>query len=413
MSKIVENYKVEGSEWSNALDKAFNKINKKVKIDGFRQGKAPRNIYEKKYGKTDLYVEASDELVHQYYYKLIDEKNIIPVAEPQVNLVKLDDNGMEVNFTFFVKPEVTLGKYKNLGIKKEKATATKKEVETRINSMREKFADLVDVETEVKKGNIAVIDFEGFKDGVAFSGGKGENYSLEIGSNTFIPGFEDGIIGMKKGEEKDLDLTFPKDYAADLAGAKVTFHVKVNEIKQRVLPELNEEFLKDLNIPNVDTVEKLNKQIEEEILAEKNREIDNKFLDEVLKKATDEMTAEIEDEIYEEEVNRMYHEFVERMKMQGIDEELYFKYTNTKKEDLRKNMKEEATFRVRIRYLLESIAKAENISPTEEEALKEAESLAEKYQMTKEEIIKSFGGIEVLVFDLQMRKTLEFLKENN
>ena len=413
MSKIVENYKVEGSEWSNALDKAFNKINKKVKIDGFRQGKAPRNIYEKKYGKTDLYVEASDELVHQYYHKLIDEKNIIPVAEPQVNLVKLDDNGMEVNFTFFVKPEVTLGKYKNLGIKKEKATATKKEVETRINSMREKFADLVDIDTEVKKGNIAVIDFEGFKDGVAFSGGKGENYSLEIGSNTFIPGFEDGIIGMKKGEEKDLALTFPKDYAADLAGAKVTFHVKVNEIKQRVLPELNEEFLKDLNIPNVDTVEKLNKQIEEEILAEKNREIDNKFLDEVLKKATDEMTAEIEDEIYEEEVNRMYHEFVERMKMQGIDEELYFKYTNTKKEDLRKNMKEEATFRVRSRYLLESIAKAENISPTEEEALKEAESLAEKYQMTKEEIIKSFGGIEVLVFDLQMRKTLEFLKENN
>lgn len=413
MSKIVENYKVEGSEWSNALDKAFNKINKKVKIDGFRQGKAPRNIYEKKYGKTDLYVEASDELVHQYYHKLIDEKNIIPVAEPQVNLVKLDDNGMEVNFTFFVKPEVTLGKYKNLGIKKEKATATKKEVETRINSMREKFADLVDVETEVKKGNIAVIDFEGFKDGVAFSGGKGENYSLEIGSNTFIPGFEDGIIGMKKGEEKDLALTFPEDYAADLAGAKVTFHVKVNEIKQRVLPELNEEFLKDLNIPNVDTVEKLNKQIEEEILAEKNREIDNKFLDEVLKKATDEMTAEIEDEIYEEEVNRMYHEFVERMKMQGIDEELYFKYTNTKKEDLRKNMKEEATFRVRSRYLLENIAKAENISPTEEEAQKEAESLAEKYQMTKEEIIKSFGGIEVLVFDLQMRKTLEFLKENN
>ena len=413
MSKIVENYKVEGSEWSNALDKAFNKINKKVKIDGFRQGKAPRSIYEKKYGKTDLYVEASDELVHQYYHKLIDEKNIIPVAEPQVNLVKLDDNGMEVNFTFFVKPEVTLGKYKNLGIKKEKATATKKEVETRINSMREKFADLVDVETEVKKGNIAVIDFEGFKDGVAFSGGKGENYSLEIGSNTFIPGFEDGIIGMKKGEEKDLDLTFPKDYAADLAGAKVTFHVKVNEIKQRVLPELNEEFLKDLNIPNVDTVEKLNKQIEEEILAEKNREIDNKFLDEVLKKATDEMTAEIEEEIYEEEVNRMYYEFVERMKMQGIDEELYFKYTNTKKEDLRKNMKEEAIFRVRSRYLLENIAKAENISPTEEEALKEAESLAEKYQMTKEEIIKSFGGIEVLVFDLQMRKTLEFLKENN
>lgn len=413
MSKIVENYKVEGSLWKEALDKAFDKLNKKAKIDGFRPGKAPRSIYEKKYGKTDLYVEASDELVHQHYHKLIDEKNIIPVAEPQVNLVKLDDSGMEVNFTFFIKPEITLGKYKKLGIKKEKASVTKKEIETKINSMREKFADLVEIQTPIKNGNIAIIDFEGFKEGVPFPGGKGENYSLEIGSNTFIPGFEDGLIGMKKGEEKDLDLTFPKDYAADLAGAQVTFKVKVNEIKERVLPELNEEFLKDLNIPNVDTIEKLNKQIEEEILSQKNKEIDNKFLDEVLKKATDEMTAEIEEEIYEEEVNRMYHEFIERMKMQGINEELYFQYTNTTKEDLRKNMKEEATFRVRSRYLLEAIAKAENINPTEEEALKEAESLSTKYQMTKEELINAFGGIEVLIFDLQMRKTLEFLKENN
>lgn len=413
MSKIVENYKVEGSLWKEALDKAFDKLNKKAKIDGFRPGKAPRSIYEKKYGKTDLYVEASDELVHQYYHKLIDEKNIIPVAEPQVNLVKLDDSGMEVNFTFFIKPEITLGKYKKLGIKKEKASVTKKEIETKINSMREKFADLVEIQTPIKNGNVAIIDFEGFKEGVPFPGGKGENYSLEIGSNTFIPGFEDGLIGMKKGEEKDLDLTFPKDYAADLAGAQVTFKVKVNEIKERVLPELNEEFLKDLNIPDVDTIEKLNKQIEEEILSQKNKEIDNKFLDEVLKKATDEMTAEIEDEIYEEEVNRMYHEFIERMKMQGINEELYFQYTNTTKEDLRKNMKEEATFRVRSRYLLEAIAKAENINPTEEEALKEAESLSTKYQMTKEELINAFGGIEVLIFDLQMRKTLEFLKENN
>jgi len=413
MSKITENYKVEGKEWEGALDKAFNKLNKKVKIDGFRPGKAPRNVFEKKYGKTDLYVEASDELVHEYYHKIIEEKNIVPVAEPQVNLVKLDDDGMEVNFTFFVAPEVKLGKYKNLGVKKETAKATKKEIKDRIDSMRQSYAELVEKDGNIENGDIAIIDFEGFKDGVAFPGGKGENYSLEIGSNTFIPGFEEGLIGLSKGEEKDLNLTFPKDYAADLAGASAIFKVKVNEIKKRVLPELNKDFFEDLNIPGVDSEESLNKQIEEEIVSMKQKENDNKFLDEVLKKATDEMTAEIEDEIYEEEINRMYNEFVERMKMQGIDENLYFEYTKTKKEELREKMKEEAIFRVKSRYLLQEIAKCEKIEATEEEAKEELKKLSEMYQMKEEELVNAFGGLDVIKFDLQMRKTLEFLKENN
>ena len=253
--KVVENYKVEGTEWKEAVDKAFNKIIKKVKIDGFREGKAPRSVYEKKYGKNDLYIEASDELVHNQFHNLISTKKYVLAAEPKVELVKLDDDMMEVNYTFFLEPEVTLGKYKNLGIKKEVAKATKKEVEERILSMREKFAELVDAKGKVKKGNIAIIDFEGFKDGVAFEGGKGENYSLEIGSNTFIPGFEDGIIGMGVGEEKELELTFPDDYVKDLAGAKVVFKVKVNEIKERVLPSLDEDFFKDLNIEGVNSVE--------------------------------------------------------------------------------------------------------------------------------------------------------------
>lgn len=413
MSKIVENYKVEGTKWEEALDKAFNKLNKKAKIAGFRPGKAPRNIFEKNYGKTDLYVEASDDLVHQYYHHLIEEKNIVPVAEPQVNLVKLDDNGMEVNFTFFVKPEVTLGKYKKLGIKKEQASATKKEIEERIYSMQEKFAELVSVDSKIKKGNIAIIDFEGFKDGIAFQGGKGENYSLEIGSNSFIPGFEEGLIGMAKGEEKELKLTFPKDYTADLAGKEVTFKVKVNDIKERVLPEINESFFADLNIEGIDSLEKLENQVKEEIISQKQKEIDNKFLDEVLRKATDNMTAEIEDEIYEEEVNRMYDEFIQRMEMQGLNEEMYFKYTNSTKDDLRKNMKEEAIFRVRSRYLLESIAQTENINPTEEEVQEEIKKMADMYQMKEEELIKSFGGLDVVKFDVQMKKTLELLKENN
>lgn len=411
--KVVENYKVEGTEWKEAVDKAFNKIIKKVKIDGFREGKAPRSVYEKKYGKNDLYIEASDELVHNQFHNLISTKKYVLAAEPKVELVKLDDDMMEVNYTFFLEPEVTLGKYKNLGIKKEVAKATKKEIEERILSMREKFAELVDAKGKVKKGNIAIIDFEGFKDGVAFEGGKGENYSLEIGSNTFIPGFEDGIIGMGVGEEKDLELTFPDDYVKDLAGAKVVFKVKVNEIKERVLPSLDEEFFKDLNIEGVNSVETLEKEVEEEIISGKQKELDNKFLDEILKKATDDMTASIEEEIYDEEVNRMYNEFVQRMKMQGISEDLYFEYTKTSKDDLRKKMKEEAVLRVRVRYLLEKIKEVENISVSSEDVNKEIKRIADMYQMKEDEIVKAFGSEDAIKFDLEMKKTLDFLVENN
>lgn len=411
--KVVENYKVEGTEWKEAVDKAFNKIIKKVKIDGFREGKAPRSVYEKKYGKNDLYIEASDELVHNQFHNLISTKKYVLAAEPKVELVKLDDDMMEVNYTFFLEPEVTLGKYKNLGIKKEVAKATKKEVEERILSMREKFAELVDAKGKVKKGNIAIIDFEGFKDGVAFEGGKGENYSLEIGSNTFIPGFEDGIIGMGVGEEKELELTFPDDYVKDLAGAKVVFKVKVNEIKERVLPSLDEEFFKDLNIEGVNSVETLEKEVEEEIISGKQKELDNKFLDEILKKATDDMTASIEEEIYDEEVNRMYNEFIQRMKMQGISEDLYFEYTKTSKDDLRKKMKEEAVLRVRVRYLLEKIKEVENISVSSEDVNKEIKRIADMYQMKEDEIVKAFGSEDAIKFDLEMKKTLDFLVENN
>lgn len=411
--KVVENYKVEGTEWKEAVDKAFNKIIKKVKIDGFREGKAPRSVYEKKYGKNDLYIEASDELVHNQFHNLISTKKYVLAAEPKVELVKLDDDMMEVNYTFFLEPEVTLGKYKNLGIKKEVAKATKKEIEERILSMREKFAELVDAKGKVKKGNIAIIDFEGFKDGVSFEGGKGENYSLEIGSNTFIPGFEDGIIGMGVGEEKDLELTFPDDYVKDLAGAKVVFKVKVNEIKERVLPSLDEEFFKDLNIEGVNSVETLEKEVEEEIISGKQKELDNKFLDEILKKATDDMTASIEEEIYDEEVNRMYNEFVQRMKMQGISEDLYFEYTKTSKDDLRKKMKEEAVLRVRVRYLLEKIKEVENISVSSEDVNKEIKRIADMYQMKEDEIVKAFGSEDAIKFDLEMKKTLDFLVENN
>lgn len=414
MSKIVVNYKVEGEQWTKAVDEAFNKLNKKVTIDGFRKGKAPRKVFEQKYGQYELFVEASDKLINDNFYKIIDEQKINPVAEPKIDLIKLSENGVEVNYIFFVDPEVKLGKYKNLGVKKETVKVTKEEIEHQIKHLLEDYAEVVSVERKIKEKDFAIIDYEGFKDGVAFAGGKAENYSLEIGSNTFIPGFEEQLIGLSKGEEKDIEVTFPKDYhAEDLKGAKVIFKIKVNDVKERVVPKLDKDFFEDLGLEGVDSKESLEKTVEEEIAHRKGHEVEDKFIDEILKKASQNIEAEIEDEIYEAEVDRMYHQFMERMQMQGINEEMYFKYTNTNKDDLKAQMKEEATNRVKERYLLMAIAKEQNFEATEEEAKERIKEMATTYKVTEKEIEQAFGGLDNVKFDLEMKKAIEYLKESN
>ena len=251
-------FNVKGKEWETLQDEAFEKVNKKAKIDGFRPGKAPRNIYEKKYGKQDILFEAADMAIKKEYEKIIKDDKIMPVIEPKVDLVKCDDKELEVKFIIVSEPKVTLGQYTNLGVKKEKVKVTKEEVEERIKALLNDYAELEVKEGKVADGDIAIIDFKGMKDGVAFEGGTAENYSLTIGSKTFIPGFEEALIGMNKGEEKDIDLTFPEDYMSEeLKGQKVVFKVKVNEIKTRVVPEINKEFFEDLGMEGVTTKEEL------------------------------------------------------------------------------------------------------------------------------------------------------------
>ena len=234
------NFKLEGKEWVELQNKAFEKLNKKANIDGFRPGKAPRDIFEKKYGKQEIILEAADEATNKEYKRLLGENKITPIIEPKVELIKCDSDTLEVKFTFITDPEVTLGEYTNLKVKKEKAKVTKEEVDNSIKELLNEYAEVVVKEGNVESGDIAIIDFAGYKDGVAFEGGTSENYSLTIGSNTFIPGFEDAVIGMAKGEEKDIELTFPEDYMQeDLKGQKVVFKVKLNEIKTRKIPELN------------------------------------------------------------------------------------------------------------------------------------------------------------------------------
>ena len=407
--------KIEGEQWTKALDKSFAKKQKTAKVDGFRTGKVPRDIYEKHYGKESLFLEAADLLLQEAYLKAMEDSKLVPVVQPSVDLKGIDENGVEFVFTIVTKPEVNVKKYKGLNIKPEKVEVTDEEINHELGHLLERYTELVNKEDgAVESGDVAVIDFEGFKDGVAFDGGKGENYSLEIGSNTFIPGFEDQIIGMKSGEEKDLDITFPEDYGAkDLAGAKVVFKVKVNEIKTKEKRELDEEFFEDLGMEGVNSEETLKEEIKKSIEAQKEAEAENNYIDKILEEVSKNVEVDIPEPMVDEEVNRLLKRFEEQMKMQGISLDLYYQFTNSNEEALKSQMEKEAYSNVLYRLMLEEIMNLEKIEVSSEEAEKEAEELAKKYQMEKDEFLAQFGGIEMIQYDLEMRKAIELLKELN
>lgn len=411
MKKII-NYKVEGEEWVKAQEKVFNELNKGAKIDGFRPGHATKSAFIKKYGENEILLEAADELIREKYSDIIESEKLMPVVEPKVEPVSITNELMDVNFTFVLKSEVTLGEYKNLKVKKEKVKVTKEEIDHEVEHLLTHYAEIETKEGKIESGDTAIIDFEGFKDGVPFEGGKGENYSLEIGSNSFIPGFEDGLIGLSKDEEKDLELTFPEDYMAEeLKGQKVVFKVKVNEIKTRVIPKLDKEFFEDLNMEGVTNEEELRKTLEEELKTDKEYHAENKYTDDLLEAAAKNMTVEIDEELIDEEVNRMYEDFLNKISMQGLTEDIYLKYANVTKEDILKEMRPEAEKRVKYRYLLEAIIKEEKIETSSEEADKEAEEYAKKYNMEKDAFIKELGSLDVLVYELNMRKAMDCMKE--
>ena len=407
--------KIEGKEWEDALDKAFEKANKKVKIDGFRQGKAPKEVFIKKYGEESLFMDAADLVLQPAYQKMLDEnKDVEIVAQPEVALKSISKDGVEFVFTITTKPEVKLGKYKKLGVKKEKVEVTKEEIENALNETLNRYAENVVKEGKVENGDIAIIDFEGFKDGVAFEGGKGENYSLTIGSNTFIPGFEDQIIGMSKDEEKDINVTFPEDYhSEDLKGQKVVFKVKVNEIKTTKIPELDKDFFEDLAMEGIDSKESLEKQLEENIKAHKEQHAEDHYIDELLKKGIENMEVDIPEAMINEELDRMIRQYEENLKMQGLTLQQFYQFTNSDEAALKDQMKEEAEKRVASRLLLEAIKVEEKIEIADDKAKKEAEELAKKYNMEKDEFLKLFGGIEMVKYDMEMRRAIEILKENN
>lgn len=404
--------KVDEKTWTKALDESFKKAQKNAKVNGFRKGKVPRNIFEKNFGIESLYEEAINIVLPDSYTKAIEKDNLIPIIMPKIDIKEVNEKGVTILFTITTKPEVKIKKYTQLGVKKEKVSVTKKEIDDQINSLLEKYADIVIKDGKIENGDIAVIDYEGFKDDVSFDGGKAENYPLEIGSNTFIPGFEEQLIGLKAGDEKDINVTFPKDYhAEDLKGAKVVFKVKVHEVKTKELPSMNEEFFKDLGYDDVKTEEQLRDLIKVDLEAKKEYEIENKYVDDLLAKAEENTEVELPEELIEEEIHRMMHQYEDNLKMQGITLEMFYKFTNSNEDALKDQMREEAVKRVKYRFMLEEIATIEKVEVTDKEAEKEAEDLSKKYNMTKEELIKEFGGIEAIKYELQMQKVIDIMKK--
>jgi len=405
---------IEGDVWQNAQKKAFNKLAKDVQLPGFRKGKAPLDLVKKQIAEQNILVEAVESIAQEALDLGLEEHKLNPITRPELGMDAISTEKVSVKFTFEVLGEVTLGEYKNLGITKEVAIVTPEEVEAKLEGLRAQFAELVlKEEGSVEHKDTAIIDFEGFKDGVAFEGGKGENFSLEIGSNTFIPGFEDALVGMKSGEEKDVTLTFPENYQAEhLAGQEVVFKVKVNEIKSKQLPALNDDFAKEVNQKDIDSLDALKAKFETDILADKAKKAEDDYNNALLTRVVESSTLEVPAVLVDDETQTMLEDFANRLQQQGFSLKQYTEITGQTEDDLRAQMRIDAEGKVKVRLVLDAVAKAENITVTHEEIDNEYKTIAETYQMDLERV-KQLAPEGTIAYDLRLRKAYDVIRESN
>ena len=420
-NKKLENAIVEltvafdSEEWKATQEKALDKLAKNVKIDGFRPGKAPAAMVRARVSKASVLEEATDMILQTKFVEILTEANVEPVAQPALSVQKVDADELEVQILVPVKPQVELGEYKGLEVKKGRVTVTKKEIEEQLANYQTQFAELTVKEGgKVAKGDTAVIDFEGFVDGVAFEGGKGENYPLEIGSGSFIPGFEDQVIGMTVDKEQDIVVTFPEDYgAADLAGKEATFKVTVHEIKEKHLPEIDDELAKDVNIDGVETSDQLKDHIKANIKTRKESENENKFMDDLYKAIVASSKVEDSDALLEQEQGLMLQEVEQNLQRQGLNFEVYQQFTGKSKDDIKEDIKPQAEERVKLNAILAAIIEEEKLAVSDEELETELKTIAEYYQKELDEVKKIFeGNMSRIENDLLTRKAVDLVKDN-
>lgn len=406
----VLTFSIPQEEIQQGLTIAFNKVKGNLNVPGFRKGKVTRQVFNRMFGEEALYEDALNAVLPKAYDAAVAEAGLDVVAQPKID-VKSMEKGQDwvITAEVTVKPEVKLGEYKNLTVAKQEREVTDADVEERLNQKRNQQAELVVVEEPAKEGDTVVIDFEGFKDGVAFEGGKGENYSLELGSGSFIPGFEDQLVGAKAGDDVEVKVTFPEDYQAeDLAGKEAIFKVKVHEVKEKELPELDDEFAKDVD-DEVETLDELKAKIREELTATKASQAEEAVHDEALRKAVENAeVVELPHVMVHDEVHRAMDEFLNNMQRQGISPEMYYQLTNSTEADLHKQFEQDAELRVKTNLVIEAIVKAENLEATEEEIEKEIAELAETYNMPVDQV-KRLLTTDMLSHDITMKKAIDLV----
>ncbi len=385
-SRVALTIETSAEEFEAAVNKAYLKMRGKINVPGFRVGKAPRKIIEKMYGAEVFYEEAVNIILPDAYEAAVKEQGLETVGYPQVELESCTKDGVVFKCTVAVYPEVKLGQYKGLEAPKAEVKVAAADVNARLKEMADRNSRLVSVERAVKKGDTADIDFEGFDNGVAFDGGKGENFDLEIGSGSFVPGFEEQLIGMKAGEEKDIDITFPENYTPELAGKPVVFHVKVNEVKVKEVPAIDDEFAKDVS--EFDTLKDLKADIKKKMTAERTEAAQRAFEDVLMAKVAEGVEADIPQEMVELQAERMMEQFKQQLASQGIPFDQYLKMTGTTEADFRQQAEGPASEQVKMDLAVGAIIKAEGLEASDEDVENEMKSVAEKYGMDLDTVKK-------------------------
>lgn len=406
-------FEIEQSKIKEGLDKAFVKVRKTLNVPGFRKGKVPRQIFNQRFGEEALYQDALDILLPEVYSDAVDEAGIYPVDTPQVNVESMEkDQTWVLSAEVTVKPEVKLGDYKGLEVEKRDPALTDEEVDAELKSMQERQAELVIKEDAATDGDTVVLDFEGFKDGEPFEGGKAENHSLEIGSGQFIPGFEEQLVGLKADDEKEITVTFPEEYhAEDLAGQEAVFKVKVHEVKTKEVPELDDELAKDID-EEVESLAELKEKVTKRLQEAKEDSVKQAKQDEVVAKAVENAEVEIPHSMIHHEADHLISHFTQDLQAQGLTPELYYQFTGQTAEGMHDQMEQDAEKRVKMNLVLEAIAEAEGIEPAEAEIDEEVSTLAENYNMEKDAVRAALGDLKELKADLKIRKAIEVLVDS-
>ncbi|MGX7068334.1 trigger factor [Gemella bergeri] len=412
--KVVISFSASKEDFSKGLDRAFAKVVKRVNAPGFRKGKLPRPVFNKMYGEESLYQDAVDAILPAAYTKALEELEVTPLAVPDIDVKEISkENGITFEADVVVKPDVKLGVYKELNIEKETVIITDEDVEQRIKTILGREAEWQIKEGESKKGDIVVIDFKGFVGDEAFEGGEAKGYELELGSGSFIPGFEEQLEGKVAPVDTEVNVTFPENYqVADLAGKAARFEVTIHDVKEKILPELTDEFVKEFSKEAASTVAEYKDKLKEELKLEKEELTEKTHSDKIITTVVENATVNIPEKLIEQEIESMFEQFTGNLSRQGLSFDLYEQLTGKGTDSVKEEMKSEAENKIKTSFVLGEIAETENVKVSEEEIDSEVKQLAEMYSMT-DEGIRSRISVESLVSELTAKKVIDFLKENN